>query len=34
MKHQENPAKAFLRRYGALCGRVDALQRAIDQAME
>ena len=34
MKHQENPAKAFLRRYGALCGRVDALQRAIDEAME
>ena len=34
MKHQENPAKAFLRRYGALCGRVDALQRAINEAME
>ena len=31
---QENPAKAFLRRYTALCGRVDALQRAIDQAMQ
>ena len=31
---QENPAKVFLRRYIAICGRVDALQRAIDQAME
>ena len=31
---QENPAKAFLRRYVALCGRVDALQRAIDEAMQ
>lgn len=31
---QENPAKAFLRRYIGLCGRVDALQRAISQAME
>ena len=30
---QENPAKVFLRRYRALCGRVDALQRAIDDAM-
>ena len=34
MKRQENPAKAFLRRYRALCGRVDALQRAIDDAMQ
>ena len=30
---QENPAKAFLRRYRAICGRVDALQKAIDEAM-
>ena len=30
---QENPAKAFLRRYRSLCGRVDALQKAIDEAM-
>ena len=30
---QENPAKVFLRRYQAICGRVDALQRAIDDAM-
>ena len=30
---QENPAKVFLRRYRAICGRVDALQRAIDDAM-
>ena len=29
-----NPAKPFLRRYIALTGRVDALQRAIDQAYE
>jgi hypothetical protein len=34
MKRQENPAKAFLRRYRSLCGRVDALQRAIDEAMQ
>ena len=34
MKRQDNPAKAFLRRYRALCGRVDALQRAIDEAMQ
>ena len=34
MKKQENPAKVFLRRYRALCGRVDALQRAIDEAMQ
>lgn len=32
--HKENPAKVFLRRYRALCGRVDALQRAINEAME
>ena len=31
---QENPAKVFLRRYRAICGRVDALQRAINEAME
>ena len=30
---QENPAKVFLRRYKAICGRVDALQAAIDEAM-
>ena len=30
---QENPAKVFLRRYKAICGRVDALQMAIDEAM-
>lgn len=34
MQHKENPAKVFLRRYIALCGRVDALTRAINQAME
>ena len=34
MKKPENPAKAFLRRYIYICGRVDALQRAIDDAME
>lgn len=33
MKKAENPAKVFLRRYVSLCGRVDALQRAIDDAM-
>ena len=31
---QENPAKVFLRRYKTICGRVDALQRAIDEAMQ
>ena len=31
---QENPAKVFLRRYKSLCGRVDALQRAINEALE
>lgn len=30
---KDNPAKVFLRRYKAICGRVDALQRAIDDAM-
>ena len=34
IKRKENPAKAFLRRYIGLCGRVDALDRAIRQAME
>lgn len=34
MKRKENPAKAFLRRYTALSGRVDALSLAIRQAME
>ena len=34
MKKPENPAKAFLRRYIYICGRVDAIQRAIDDAME
>ena len=33
-QHRENPAKAFLRRYTGLCGRVDALTQAISQAME
>lgn len=31
---QENPAKVFLRRYKTICRRVDALQRAIDEAMQ
>lgn len=30
---KDNPAKAYLRRYRAICGRVDALQRAINDAM-
>lgn len=34
MKKPENPAKTFLRRYIFLIQRVDALQRAIDNAME
>ena len=34
MKRKENPAKVFLRRYLGLMSRVDALNRAIDQAME
>ena len=33
-KRKDNPAKAFLRRYIALSGRVDALSLAISQAME
>jgi DNA-directed RNA polymerase specialized sigma24 family protein len=33
MSRQDNPAKVFLRRYKALSGRVDALQRAIDEAL-
>ena len=31
---KENPAKTFLRRYRSLSGRVDALNTAINQAME
>lgn len=31
---KNNPAKAFLRRYLALTGRVDALNTAIERAME
>ena len=31
---QENPAKVFLRRYRSISGRIDALQRAIDDAMQ
>lgn len=31
---KDNPAKVFLRRYRAICGRVDALKRAIDEAMQ
>ena len=34
IKRKDNPAKAFLRRYIALSGRVDALSVAISQAME
>ena len=34
MKRKDNPAKLFLRRYISLNGRVDALTRAINQAME
>ena len=34
MKQRNNPAKVFLRRYLSLVHRVDALQRAIDQAMD
>ncbi len=34
MKRKDNPAKLFLRRYISLSGRVDALSRAISQAME
>ena len=32
-KRKENPAKVFLRRYTAISGRVDALDRAINQAL-
>ena len=31
---KDNPAKLFLRRYRAICGQMDALQRAINEAME
>lgn len=31
---KDNPAKLFLRRYRSICGRVDALQKAIDDAMQ
>lgn len=31
---QENPAKVFLRRYRSICRTMDALQTAIDDAME
>lgn len=34
MIRKENPAKAFLRRYIAISGRVDALTVAISQALE
>ena len=34
MQHRENPAKTFLRRYTVLCGRIDALQLAIDAALQ
>lgn len=34
MIRKENPAKAFLRRYIAISGRVDALTVAIEQALE
>lgn len=34
MQRKENPAKVFLRRYTALCGRIDALQLAIDSALQ
>lgn len=30
---QENPAKVYLRRYRSICGRIDAIQKAIDEAM-
>lgn len=32
--HKENPAKTFLRRYTALCGRIEALTLAIDAALQ
>lgn len=34
MNRRENPAKLFLRRYIALSGRVDALNKAIQEAMD
>lgn len=34
IKRKENPAKVFLLQYMALSGRVDALTRAINDAME
>lgn len=34
MAHTENPAKVFLRRYISMTRRVEALDRAINQAME
>ena len=30
----DNPAKIFLRRYRTICSRIDAIKRAIDEAME
>ena len=30
----ENPAKVFLRRYRSIAGQIDALQQAIDEAMQ
>ena len=33
MKKPENPAKTFLRQYVSLKGRIDSLQRAIDESM-
>ena len=33
MRKPDNPAKNFLRQYISMCGRVDSLQRAIDDAM-
>jgi len=34
MRKQENPAKAFLRQYRAVSGRVESLRRVIAQEME
>ena len=34
IKRKENPAKLFLLQYISLSGRVDALTRAINDAME
>lgn len=33
-RRKENPAKAFLRRYKGLCGVVESLNKAIEEAME